>query len=131
MTALMPDRSLPDEELLRRSFGAIIAPGCDAERLEPLVRLALEQRTPETAFARQLAAIFASDRLARLKEVAAPTLVVHGTDDPLVPFANGETIAGAIPGARLAPLPGCGHLPMWECPDRLADVVGDFLAGRG
>jgi pimeloyl-ACP methyl ester carboxylesterase len=46
---------------------------------------------------------------ARLGEIRAPTLVVHGTDDPLFPYAHGEALASEIPGARLLRLDGVGH----------------------
>jgi pimeloyl-ACP methyl ester carboxylesterase len=50
-------------------------------------------------------------------EVTAPTLVVHGTADPLFPFGHAEALAGAIPDAALLPLPGVGHQmpprPVW------------------
>jgi pimeloyl-ACP methyl ester carboxylesterase len=134
MTALTPDRSLPRDVILRSGFGAIVAPDFvarDPQPLETLVAIALADPTPEICFARQMQAIMASDRLARLGAITAPTLVVHGTVDPLVPLANGVGIAGAIPGARLEELSGCGHLPMWECPERLAAVVGAFLDERG
>ena len=45
----------------------------------------------------------------RLSEIAAPTLVVHGTADPMFPAEHGEALAGAIPGARLLLLDGAGH----------------------
>jgi pimeloyl-ACP methyl ester carboxylesterase len=45
----------------------------------------------------------------RLGEISAPTLVVHGTEDPLFPYAHAEALAAAIPGARLLPLAGVGH----------------------
>jgi pimeloyl-ACP methyl ester carboxylesterase len=45
----------------------------------------------------------------RLGEIQRPALVVHGTDDPLFPFAHGEALAAEIPGARLLPLAGFGH----------------------
>lgn len=41
--------------------------------------------------------------------ITAPTLVIHGTADPLFPIAHGEALAGMIPGARFLPLPGVGH----------------------
>ncbi|CAL9582697.1 alpha/beta fold hydrolase [Streptomyces sp. enrichment culture] len=44
-----------------------------------------------------------------LAGVAVPALVLHGTADPMFPFAHGEALAAAIPGARLVPLPGMGH----------------------
>lgn len=45
----------------------------------------------------------------RLDEISAPTLVIHGTADPLFPFGHGEALARGIPGARLLPLAGVGH----------------------
>jgi pimeloyl-ACP methyl ester carboxylesterase len=41
--------------------------------------------------------------------ISAPTLVVHGTADPLFPVEHGEALAAAIPGARLLLLDGAGH----------------------
>lgn len=46
---------------------------------------------------------------APLSAISAPTLVVHGTADPLFPFPHGEFLAEAIPGAGLLPLEGAGH----------------------
>ena len=45
----------------------------------------------------------------RLREITAPTLVMHGTADPLFPYGHGEALAREIPGARLIPLEGVGH----------------------
>jgi pimeloyl-ACP methyl ester carboxylesterase len=54
----------------------------------------------------------------RLEDVRAPTLVIHGTEDPLFPFEHAEAFAAAIPGARLLPLEGAGHevppRPLWN-----------------
>jgi pimeloyl-ACP methyl ester carboxylesterase len=44
-----------------------------------------------------------------MSEIAVPTLVLHGSDDPLFPYPHGEALAEEIPGARLLPLPGMGH----------------------
>jgi pimeloyl-ACP methyl ester carboxylesterase len=44
-----------------------------------------------------------------LADIAAPTLVLHGTEDPFFPPGHGEALAREIPGARLVPLPGVGH----------------------
>lgn len=60
--------------------------------------------------ARQLTAVMAQpDRTAALASVQVPTLVVHGTDDPLVPVDAGVMLAQAIPGARLLLIEGMGH----------------------
>lgn len=56
----------------------------------------------------------------RLGKVSAPTLVLHGTADPLLPYGHGEALADEIPGARLVPLEGMGHqMP----PPELWDIV--------
>ncbi len=63
-----------------------------------------------SGFVRQMAAILADgDRRERLRTIAAPSVVVHGMDDPLVPIAGGRDTAANIPGARLAEIPGMGH----------------------
>jgi pimeloyl-ACP methyl ester carboxylesterase len=58
----------------------------------------------------------------RLGEIRAPTVVVHGTADPMFPLAHGRALAAAIPGARLLALDGFGHaaLPRRFWPDLLA-----------
>lgn len=61
-------------------------------------------------FARQLAAVFATgDRTAALRLIRAPTVVIHGEVDPLIPVFGGRMTARAIPGARLMIIPGMGH----------------------
>ena len=66
---------------------------------------------------RQLRAILASaSRKARLASVKAPTLVIHGTVDPLVRPEGGKDTAASIPGAKLLMIDGMGHalpIPMW------------------
>jgi pimeloyl-ACP methyl ester carboxylesterase len=60
--------------------------------------------------ARQMLAIVASgDRSAELAKITAPTLVLHGQDDPLVPLAHGQDSARKIKGSKLQVLPGMGH----------------------
>jgi 3-oxoadipate enol-lactonase len=59
-------------------------------------------------YSAQLAAANGHD--ARVGEIRAPTLVVHGTEDVLIPPANGERLAAAIPGAELSLWPGAAHL---------------------
>lgn len=58
----------------------------------------------------QLAAAQAHDAAERLGAIAAPTLVVHGGEDVLIPPANGERLAAAIPGAELSLWPDAAHL---------------------
>jgi pimeloyl-ACP methyl ester carboxylesterase len=66
---------------------------------------------------RQLRAILASgSRKERLASVKAPTLVIHGTVDPLVRPEGGQDTAASIPGAKLVMIEGMGHalpIPLW------------------
>jgi pimeloyl-ACP methyl ester carboxylesterase len=58
-----------------------------------------------------------------VRDIRAPTLVVHGDQDPIFPPAHGRALAAAIPGARLVLLPDTGHelpLHVW---DRLAEAI--------
>ena len=60
----------------------------------------------------------------RLAEIKVPTLVIHGTEDPILPFPHGEAIARGIPGAKILALEGSGHElpePEWD------NVVGAIL----
>lgn len=69
------------------------------------------------ATVRQLAAIMAdADRSSLLPRIAAPTLVIHGAADPLVPVACGRELSRSIPGAKLDVVDGMGHdlpQPLW------------------
>lgn len=69
------------------------------------------------------------DARAQLPAIAAPTLIVWGERDTLVPQSDIEQFAAAIPGARVVTLPGVGHVPMAERPEALAGVLLDFLDG--
>ncbi|GAA2689198.1 alpha/beta fold hydrolase [Nonomuraea recticatena] len=53
--------------------------------------------------------LMTEDRRAPLASIKAPTLVVHGSEDPLLPLPHGEALAAAIPHARLEVVPGMGH----------------------
>jgi pimeloyl-ACP methyl ester carboxylesterase len=79
-------------------------------------------------FLRQLVAVAASEpRTALLPRVTAPTLVIHGDDDPLVPIAGGRHVAQLIPGARFEAIRDLGHdLPPVLMP-KLGQLIGDFL----
>jgi pimeloyl-ACP methyl ester carboxylesterase len=60
-----------------------------------------------------------------LAQITAPTLVIHGDVDPLVPPANSAYLAAHIAGARHIVYPGVGHIPIVE---RAADFNRDVLA---
>lgn len=78
--------------------------------------------------ARQMAAIIAAgDRTAALAHVKVPTLVLHGSADPLLPPACGEATARAIPGARLEILDGMGHVIPEALWPRIAALIASHM----
>lgn len=64
----------------------------------------------------------------RIHRVQAPTLVVWGQEDRIVPPAYAEEFARRIAGARVATVDGAGHAPHLERPDAVSRLVGEFLA---
>jgi pimeloyl-ACP methyl ester carboxylesterase len=81
---------------------------------EDVLRAKVERSYDRSSYrhglARQTLAIIASgSRVPLLRRIEAPTLVIHGADDPLVPVAAGHDLAQHIPGARLNIIPGMGH----------------------
>jgi pimeloyl-ACP methyl ester carboxylesterase len=100
---------------------------------------ALDRARAERTFARglnpagvgrQLRAILASgSRKERLGSVKAPTLVIHGTVDPLVRPEGGQDTAASISGAKLLMVEGMGHalpIPMWP---QIIDAIDRFAHG--
>jgi pimeloyl-ACP methyl ester carboxylesterase len=67
--------------------------------------------------------------LARLNTIKAPTLVIWGNQDRIIPVAHARVAVDNIPGARLELFDRCGHMPMFEYPDKFNRLVLDFLAG--
>ena len=99
----------------------------EEERLQRRVRSDFDRGWYPQGVARQMAAIVADgDRRALLKTITAPTLVVHGEADPLVPLAAGKDTAANIPGARLMTIPGMGH----DLPLALVDTLADAVAAH-
>ncbi|MDZ7705799.1 MAG: alpha/beta hydrolase [Trueperaceae bacterium] len=67
----------------------------------------------------------------RLSNITVPTLVLSGTDDPIVAPAQSERLAQALPNGQYRALADCGHLPHEECPDAVLDAVQQWLQNEG
>lgn len=61
------------------------------------------------------------------RQVSAPTLLIHGAADPLMPLAAAEALADLIPQASLATMSGCAHAPFLSQPTAFLDLARDFL----
>jgi pimeloyl-ACP methyl ester carboxylesterase len=111
-----------------RIFGVIGSPGFAPpnDRIRAHALLSHDRGHSRAGVSRQLHAITASgNRTPKLAKVRAPTVVIHGAQDPLVRPAAGRSVADSIPGAKLVMVPGMGHdLP----PEVWPLVAGELVA---
>ena len=124
--ASMEERVLIDHGVkIGRTIGSPGYPS-DETRLRANVTRDFRRSFYPAGMPRQLAAIVADGcRRERLAGVTAPTLVIHGEGDPLVPIDGGRDTAAHIPGAVLKTIPGMGHdLPL-ALVDEIADAIAD------
>lgn len=117
---------------LFKAIGSPSFPMSEAE-LRARVAAAAERSLYPKGIARQMLAVVAdTSRAQALGRITAPTLVVHGRADPLVPFACGEDTARRIPGARLEGIDGMGHdLPTGVVERLVPMLVGHFRGVEG
>ncbi|GAA1748997.1 alpha/beta hydrolase [Aeromicrobium alkaliterrae] len=83
----------------------------------------LSRRVPFPVVRAQSIAALHHDASARVGDIAVPVAVVHGEEDQMILVAEGERLAGLIPGAQREIWPGVGHLFWWERPVETAAVV--------
>ncbi len=110
-------------------FTVIGSPGFPTDRrlLEERITGWVRRAYDPAGTTRQLLAVVASgDRRRLLRRVVAPTLVIHGADDPLVPVEAGRDTARNVPGARLVIIDGMGH----DLPDALLPRLAAEIAGH-
>ena len=126
---------LPAEERVRAYWALTVTPeflesGNDLlEEMIQMVRAAPEELVRlQATMALQFGAITAHTSYDRLEEIKAPTLVIHGDTDALVPAANGEMIHEKIAGSQMHIIAGVGHCFFWEKPEESADVIVEFLS---
>ncbi len=118
------------ESMLPRLL-ARTAPANNPELVERLRRMI--EATPVAGILGALGAMRdRPDSLALLPALTeTPTLVIAGDDDQILRPDSSQSMADAIPGARLAVLPGAGHLTPLELPEAVTALLADFLAGAG
>lgn len=131
LRAMTPDPSLSYEERVRRgmpiAFGNVSWPEENREEFEEIIRWRCElPQPPEAAIAQAMAGVTFNVE-GRLGEIQAPTLVITGDQDNVVPPENARMLADRIPNARLDVIPGAGHLSIIEASDRFNRDVITFL----
>ena len=122
---------LPYEEYARRTMPYTFSDGWaerNPERFEAILTARLERPTPYSTIEAHADACYAFYRAGcAVERISAPTLVIHGSEDVIVPVENGRMLAERIPGARYVELPGRGHNLPPEEPETFAALVNEFL----
>ena len=110
-------------------FSTISGPGFpyDDEWLRNFIAQSYDRAYNPEGTTRQLVAIMAQkNRRPALKSLSAPTLVIHGADDPLVLVEGGKNTAADIPGSKLMIIDGMGHdLPQGGAWPQIIDAIVD------
>ena len=119
-------------EHLMKTFGIIGSPGYppSAEELRARLTRSVQRAYYPAGVARQLLAVIAAgDRRRMLRAIKAPTLVIHGAADPLVPPSAGRDTAENIAGSRLLMIEGMGHDLPPALFGRITAAIAEHCAG--
>ena len=104
----------------------------DEEKVRAKCAESYDRSFHPSGVARQLMAIIChGNRKPDLTKVDVPTLVIHGSDDPLVPIEGGKDTADAIPGAKLEIIEGMGHDMPPQIWARLVDLISEHIKNTG
>ena len=119
------------ERVFKAMYTVNLSPGfrADPAHYDDFVAMASALPARQQTVQLQIQAVGGHDTQARLAEIKAPTLVIHGTEDRMIPVANGKLIASLIPGAELEIFDGVGHLFWWEQPQRSAELIRAHALG--
>jgi pimeloyl-ACP methyl ester carboxylesterase len=105
-----------------------LAPGAPEPLVDEIFGLRVANPPDPAGWQEQAVVAATFDGFDRLGEIAAPTLVLHGTEDQVVDVRNAQLLGDRIPDARVELLDDTGHLFFWEQPERTAQLVGEFLS---
>ena len=129
-TELLDVAGLSLEEVYRKGVKYLTAPAFyarETKMVERLVGIRMTNSQPAYAFQRQFAGAAAFDAKERVKRIAAPTLVVAGEEDRVVPNWLSKKLAQQIPNARFEVIEGVAHLSFIEQPEVVNRTVIEFL----
>ena len=134
LAAIASTKGLNTAERVRENLLLAFSPGFVAEQpeeVERVTRLRAENNVPEQEYLRQLQAAMAFNTAARLSEIKAPTLVITGDADVIVPMRNSLNLAARIPGATLQVVSGGSHTFFIERPEEFNRAVIEFIKSEG
>jgi len=136
LARLMPQPGMSPADAARAAFSVACGKAFTASEAgqkfieEQLTEAAKYPVTPPHTFVRQFGAISGFDSYARLARIKAPTLILQGDDDAIVPVQNADVLNQTIAGSRKHILRGIGHMFFWEAPEEATRVAIDFLTAN-
>jgi pimeloyl-ACP methyl ester carboxylesterase len=131
MAKLAPNPQMSPQEIIAQFWTAVCSPQfiqSGAKFLDVMAAQAMQSPTPPQTLALQMAAIMQHDTYDRLAQIKAPTLIIHGDVDLLVPPGNQPILAKQIPGSQSETINGVGHMFFWEKPEHSAKSIAEFLS---
>ena len=127
---LMSRGNMSPEEAAEAAVPFIYDAATPRERVEEDLATRREWFPRREAYLAQLQGILSWEAYSRLSQITAPTLVIHGESDRLVPPGNGKLIAARIPGAKLVMLPHASHIFATDQPEAAHHAILEFLAAQ-
>ena len=128
--ALLGKGARTPEEAYRRACTVLYSAAfqrAHADVIEAQIRERARHPVRPRVFRAQYEAVRHHDTYDELPQLRLPALVLHGTEDAVMPPGNAEILAGRIPDARLQWFPGCGHLFFHEDPTAATAAIAEFL----
>jgi 3-oxoadipate enol-lactonase len=114
-------------ERMRALVSFAFASDADPELLEHFTEKKSRDVQADEGYRGQIAAALGHDTYERLPQIEAPTLVLTGDDDRVIPAPSSDPLVERIPNARLHVVHGTGHLFFIEKPEETRAVLEDFL----
>ena len=118
-----------DPEIVRGFARSTLARPVPAAFVEMMVQENL--KVPAFVWTATFEGLMQDDFSPELHQIKAPTLILWGDQDTILPRSDQERLAAAIPGARLVIYPGAGHVFYWEEPERTASDLVAFVERLG
>jgi 3-oxoadipate enol-lactonase len=127
---LMSRGELSPDEAAEASVPFIYDSATSRELIDEDIAMRKDWFPRPQAYLAQLQGILSWESYSRLSQISAPTLVIHGESDRLVPAGNGKLIAERIPGARIVLLPSASHLFTTDQPEAAHQAILEFLTAQ-
>lgn len=125
-----PDGAIARQVAVLRAVASPSYPTPETQLHRRVARSVRRSHCPGGRARQMLALMAAGDPSEQLASISAPTLVIHGAADPLLPPACGQDIASSIPGARWVLIEGMGHDLPGQLLERILALIDSHASGK-